>query len=137
MGEGYVENVPAEVWAYEVSGKQVLRQWFSYRKRDRDRPMMGDRRPPSPLGKTQPDHWLAEYTTELLNVLHVLGRLVLLEPAQQRLLEGICAGPLLTSLPAAEAAPAEKRGTKAIRSKSAPAPGKRKKASKEQRGFLD
>ena len=95
MGGGFVENVPAAVWAYEVSGKAVLTQWFSYRKRDRERPIIGDRRPPSKLGKIQPDHWLAEYTTELLNVLHVLGRLVELEPAQAELLERICAAPMI------------------------------------------
>ena len=49
IGKGYVENVTPEMWAYEVSGKQVLWQWFSYRRRDRSRPIIGDRRPPSPL----------------------------------------------------------------------------------------
>ena len=43
----------------------------------------------------QPDHWLAEYTTELLNVLHVLRLLVDLEPEQAELLENICAGALI------------------------------------------
>ena len=93
IGTGYVENVEPAVWAYEVSGKQVLLQWFSYRKQNRERPLIGDRRPPSPLGNIQPDHWLAEYTTELLNVLNVLGLLVALEPAQSALLEQICTGP--------------------------------------------
>jgi hypothetical protein len=92
IGAGYIENVPPEVWRYSVSGKQVLRQWFSYRKKSRERPIIGDRRPPSPLGDIQPDHWLAEYTTELIDVLHVLGRLVELEPLQADLLERICAG---------------------------------------------
>jgi hypothetical protein len=92
VGKGYVENVPPEVWRYEVSGKHVLTQWFSYRKRNRERPIIGDRRPPSKLGDIQPDHWLAEYTTELLNVLHVLGRLVELEEPQARLLDRICSG---------------------------------------------
>ena len=96
IGTGYVENVPPAVWHYEVSGKQVLLQWFSYRKRDRERPIIGDRRPPSPLGQIQPDHWLAEYTTELINVLNVLGWLVELEPQQAALLEKICAGPTIT-----------------------------------------
>src|SRR5207249_732859 len=73
VGTGYDENVPPAVWHYEVSGKQVLVQWFSYRKKNRDRPLIGDRRAPSRLGKIQPDHWLAEYTTELINVLNVLG----------------------------------------------------------------
>ena len=85
------------MWRYEVSGKQVLVQWFSYRRRDRERPIIGDRRPPSPLGDIQPEAWLAEYTSELLNLLNVLGWLVELEPAQAALLEKICAGPTIST----------------------------------------
>lgn len=96
VGSGYIERVTLPMWRYEVSGKQVLRQWFSYRKANRERPIIGDRRPPSKLGEIQPDHWLAEYTTELLNVLHVLGRLIELEPAQAELLEQVCAGNTIT-----------------------------------------
>jgi hypothetical protein len=95
VGSGFIDNVPPAVWQYEVSGKRVLTQWFSCRKWDRERPIIGDRRPPSKLGDIQPDHWLAEYTTELLNVLHVLALLVEMEPVQAKLLEKICAGPLL------------------------------------------
>lgn len=95
VGRGWIDRVPPAVWNYEVSGKQVLVQWFSYRKKNRERPIIGDRRPPSPLGNIQPDHWLPEYTTELLNVLHVLGMLVELEPRQAALLERICESPLL------------------------------------------
>jgi hypothetical protein len=94
IGKGFVENVTPEMWAYEVSGKQVLWHWFSYRRRDRTRPIIGDRRPPSPLDKIQPDHWLPEYTNDLLDLLHVLGRLIALEPRQADLLERICAGKL-------------------------------------------
>ena len=97
IGEGFVDNVKPEVWQYEVSGKQVLSQWFSYRRLDRSRPIIGDRRPPSALEKIQPDGWLAEYTTELMNVLHVLGRLVALEPRQGDLLRRICDGPLISA----------------------------------------
>jgi hypothetical protein len=95
VGKGFVDNVPPAVWEYEVSGKRVLTQWFSYRKKNRERPIIGDRRPPSKLGEIQPDHWLAEYTTELLNVLHVLALLVEMEPDQAKLLEAICDGPTL------------------------------------------
>jgi Type ISP C-terminal specificity domain len=95
IGKGYVENVTPEMWKYEVSGKQVLWQWFSYRRRDRSRPIIGDRRPPSPLDAIQPEGWLAEYTSDLLDLLHVLGRLVALEPAQTDLLNRICESPLL------------------------------------------
>jgi Type ISP C-terminal specificity domain/N-6 DNA Methylase len=94
IGKGFVENVSPEMWAYEVSGMNVLRQWFSYRRRDRTRPIIGDRRPPSRLDSIQPDHWLPEYTTDLIDLLHVLGRLIALEHAQADLLNRICAGPL-------------------------------------------
>jgi len=97
VGQGYVENVEPEVWLYEVSGKQVLLHWFSYRKANRERPIIGDRRTPSPLGDIQPDHWLAEYTTELINLLNVLGWLVDLEPAQAALLERVCTGPIIAA----------------------------------------
>ena len=96
IGHGYIENVPSKVWEYQISGKQVLTQWSSYRKRNRERPVIGDRRPPSDLNKIQPDHWLPEYTTELLNVLHILTLLVEMEPAQAALLKRICGGPLLS-----------------------------------------
>jgi len=96
IGKGYVENVGSGVWNYEVSGKQVLGHWFSYRKANRERPIIGDRRAPSPLGKIQPDHWLPEYTTELIDLLNVLTWLVDLEPRQATLLETICAGPTIS-----------------------------------------
>jgi hypothetical protein len=97
VGKGYVENVTPEMWAYQVSGMNVLRQWFSYRRRDRSRPMIGDRRDPSPLASIQPDHWLPEYTSDLLDLLHVLGRLIALEPKQVDLLQRICDNPLLSA----------------------------------------
>ncbi len=97
VGQGYVGNVEPAVWFYEVSGKRVLQHWFSYRKANRERPIIGDRRQPSPLGDIQPDHWLPEYTTELINVLNVLGLLVKLEPTQAKLLEKVCSGPLISA----------------------------------------
>lgn len=74
----------------------MLLHWFSYRKKNRERPIIGDRRPPSPLGEIQPDHWLAEYTTEFMNVLNVLGLLVEIEPQQTSLLQRICDGPTIS-----------------------------------------
>lgn len=90
VGAGRIAPVPSAVWRYEVSGKQVLTQWFSYRRKTRDR------RPPSPLGEIQPKAWPAEYTTELLDLLNVLGLLVEIEPEQAAMLDGVLAGPLLT-----------------------------------------
>ena len=92
VGAGFVEGVTPEMWNYEVSGTHVLRQWFSYRGKNRERPIIDDRRPPSKLGEIQPDHWLAEYTTELINLLNVLGLLIDLEPRQAEILDRVCSG---------------------------------------------
>jgi hypothetical protein len=81
-----------------VSGKNVLRQWWSYRRKDRSKPPMGDKRPPSKLSETQPTAWPAEYTTELLAVLRVLTWLVALEPGQADLLTRIVDGPTITAM---------------------------------------
>ncbi|HEX3920493.1 MAG TPA: type ISP restriction/modification enzyme, partial [Caulobacteraceae bacterium] len=97
IGTGYIANVAPAVWAYEVSGKRVLTQWWSYRRKDRSKPPMGDKRPPSKLSEIQPDNWLPEYTTELLNVLRVLTRLVALEPQQDDLLRRITEGPTISA----------------------------------------
>ena len=120
IGQGHIDNVAPAVWAYEVSGKQVLTQWFSYRGRDRSRPIIGDRRKPSPLGDIQPPGWLPEYTAELLNVLNVLGGLVALEAAQADLLDRICSGPTLpasalqTALPDVAKSPAARRARRSV-----------------------
>lgn len=95
VGKGYIDNVPKAVWEYEVSGKNILRQWFSYRRRNRSRPLIGDKRPPSPLDSVQPDHWLPEYTTDLIDLLNVLALVVKLEPKQKDQLDRVLAGPLL------------------------------------------
>jgi hypothetical protein len=97
VGAGRIHPVPPSVWAYQVSGKQVLPQWFSYRRKTREKPAMGDRRPASPLSAVQPEAWPASYTTDLLNLLHVLGLLVQTEPTAAALLTRLCAGPLLAA----------------------------------------
>lgn len=96
LGIGHIDNVLPAVWKYEVDRKQVVTQWFSYRKRDRSKPPMGDKRPPSPLQDIQPEHWLAEYTTDLLDLLNVLTLLVDIEPQQAALLEQVCDGALIS-----------------------------------------
>ena len=96
VGKGFVANVSPEMWNYDISGKQVVWQWFSYRRKDRSKPIIGDRRPPSPLEQIKPNGWLPEYTTDLLNLLRVLGRVTALEPAQAALLDKICTAKLVT-----------------------------------------
>ncbi len=130
VGRGVIEPVPPAVWRYEVSGKQVLTQWFSYRRKTRERPIIGDRRPPSPLGDIQPASWPAEYTTDLLNLLNVLGLLVEMEPAQAALLERICSGRLLDAVAMqaegiftdAPVGPSERRQRKVVKGLPEPDP---------------
>ncbi len=90
VGDGRVAPVAPQVWAYEVSGMKVVKKWFGYRKKH-----PAGRRS-SPLDEINPTSWSPQYTTELLELLNVLGRLVDLEPAQADLLERICAAPQIT-----------------------------------------
>lgn len=96
LGGGYIDHVSPAVWAYEVDQKQVIPQWFSYRKRDRSKPPMGDKRPPSPLQDIQLEHWPAEYTTDLLDLLNILTLLVDMEHEQATLLARVCDGELIS-----------------------------------------
>lgn len=59
------------------------------------KPPNGASREPSKLGEIQPDHWIAEYTTDLIELLNALGLLIELEPEQAALLEEIIGGELL------------------------------------------
>jgi hypothetical protein len=43
--------------------KRVLWHWFSYRRRSRTKPVIGNNLPPSPLDSIQPEGWLPEYTS--------------------------------------------------------------------------
>lgn len=90
VGAGRISPVRPEVWAYEVSGMRVVKRWFDYRRKN----PIG--RKSSPLDDIHTEEWPAEFTTELLQLLHVLTLCVDLEPDQADLLERICSGPLIT-----------------------------------------
>lgn len=96
VGAGHIDYVTQAMWDYSISGKQILTQWFSYRRSDRHRPLIGNKRPPSKLEEIKPDRWLPEYTDDLLNLLNVIGFLVDIESEQATLLNNICAGPTTT-----------------------------------------
>ena len=70
---------------------KIVRKWFDYRKEN-----PGGRRS-SPLDAVVPDRWPARFTTELLELLNVLGRCVELEPVQEDILDRICQHPVITS----------------------------------------
>jgi hypothetical protein len=96
VGEGRIGNVTSQMWSYNVSGVNVLNKWFSYRRKTRDRPVMGDRRV-SGLLDTQLHYWPAEYTRDLIDMLNVLGLLTELEPDQAALLAAIREAPLIST----------------------------------------
>ncbi|MRH92806.1 N-6 DNA methylase [Nocardia sp. SYP-A9097] len=86
IGSGRITPVPQEVWEYEVSGLKVVKHWFDYRKR------IPSGKRTSPLDDIHPAEWPARFTTELLELLNVLGRCIELHSAQAQLLDRICSG---------------------------------------------
>lgn len=93
VGEGTVSPVSQAVVDYQVSGMNVLRKWFGYRRATKPPPPRGGG---SPLDDIRPSQWPPAYTTDLLEVLNVLTMVVDLEPEQAALLDRILAGPLIT-----------------------------------------
>jgi predicted helicase len=90
---GQVSPVPAAVWGYRVGGMRVVDKWIRYRlKNPRGRPAS------SPLDKINACSWTRYFNDDLLNLLHVLGQLVQLEPAQDVLLKDVCSSPGIDTL---------------------------------------
>lgn len=90
VGEGRIEPVAREVWSYEVSGMQVVKHWFGYRKKNPSGKRL------SPLDDIGARSWTPAMTTELLDLLNVLGLCVALEPRQETILDRVVGGPLIT-----------------------------------------
>jgi hypothetical protein len=97
IGEGEVSPVSPEIWYYQVSGMPVLKHWFGYRRKH----PAGKRE--TPLDRIIAATWTSDMTTELLELINVLGRCIALEPAQEDLLDIITDGPLITTAELANA----------------------------------
>jgi hypothetical protein len=96
VGAGHIANVTHRMREYEVAQVNVLNKWFGYRRRNREHPTIGDHRI-SPLQKIPENPtWRAEYTSELIDMLNVLGLLADQEPKQAELLTAIADGPLIS-----------------------------------------
>ncbi|WP_164716104.1 type ISP restriction/modification enzyme [Streptomyces sp. WAC 06738] len=114
VGAGRINPVPPAVRDYQVSGMNVLDKWFGYR-----------RKKPAGKRRLELDHVVAErwspiWTTELLELLNVLGLLVQQEPAQGELLSDICTGPLITvaDLTEEDILPVPREATKPLKAAS-------------------
>ena len=80
----------ARVWHYEVGGANVLSRWFSSRKA-----VPGGKRS-SALDAIVSTSWEPEWTSELIEILSVLTRLVEKEDEQAEILAGVISGPVFT-----------------------------------------
>ena len=91
VGEGRFSPLAPDVWEYEVSGLRVVHSWLGYRMKE-----PAGRRS-SPLDDINPESWPPSYTTELLELLWVLEGTVAFHPGQEKLLDAVLAGPVLTA----------------------------------------
>lgn len=92
IGDGVINGVRPDVWAYSVSGMEVVRKWLGYRT------AKGSGRAASstnPLDRIRPAAWADEWNDELLDLLRMLTLTVELQPRQAHLLDRICDGALI------------------------------------------
>ncbi|MCK9902139.1 N-6 DNA methylase [Frankia sp. Cpl3] len=89
LGDGVFSPVPEEVFTFDVGGMQVVQKWFGYRKAS------PNSKRTSPLDDVHLDRWPHDWTTELIELLSVLRRLVGSAAAQRDLLAEILAGPVV------------------------------------------
>ena len=89
VGDGEFAPVAPEVWAYSVSGLQVVKSWLDYRKLKR-----AGRRS-SPLDDIRPARW--DFTEELLELLWVLEETVRRQLEGAALLQEVCASALFAA----------------------------------------
>lgn len=83
VGDGQIAPVSPQVFNYSVNGMPVLKHWFGYRKRHPSG-VQG-----SPLCEIAAKRWTSSRTTELLELLNVLGTCLALEPRQDILLSQV------------------------------------------------
>ena len=114
VGSGRIHPVPQQVRNYQVSGMNVLDKWFGYRRRN----AAGRRR--LELDHLIAEKWRPDWTTELLQLLNVLGVLVRLEAEQDILLDAVCQQPRITveDLTAAGVLPVPATAGKPLRAES-------------------
>jgi hypothetical protein len=89
VGEGRVERVKPEIWAYSISGFDVVRAWLRGRLRN---PTGKAKASNSPLDHMRPEQWTSSLDSELLELLWTIEEVTAAESAQKTLLERIIAG---------------------------------------------
>ncbi len=105
VGKGVFERVRPAVWAFSVSGLQVVKSWLGYRMRQR----AGKKS--SPLDDIRPERWT--FDDELLDLLWVLDATIDLLPEVDALFNTILGGPLFGAADFPQPSPAERQGPRA------------------------
>lgn len=86
VGEGEFRPVSSEIFKFEVSGLKVVQSWLKYRMKK------GSGKKSSPLDDIRPERWTSQFTTEMLELLWVLGETVAGYPEQAKLLKAVTDG---------------------------------------------
>lgn len=98
VADGVLGGVPSDVWAFEVSGMNVVPKWLGYRMaKPAGRAASSD----SPLDYIRPSTWAHEWSTELIEIVAALRETLRLTPDGVAILEEILTGTLIaaTDLP--------------------------------------
>lgn len=94
VADGVLLGVSEDVWAFEVSGLDVVKKWLGYRTRKgTGRAAASD----SPLDQIRPSEWEPEWSEELRELVHVLAETIALLPHGIALLDSIVEGPLVAA----------------------------------------
>jgi len=89
VGNGEIKPVSSAIWAFEVSGLQIVASWLGYRMKDRKG------KSGSPLDLIRPERWESAYTTELLKLIWILEATLSFYPMQAELLNAVVSNPVL------------------------------------------
>jgi hypothetical protein len=110
VGDGVVAGVRKDVMEYAVSGMAVVWKWLGYRT------AKGAGRAASstnPLDRIRETKWPNEWSAELIELLTVLTLTLMKHPAQGKLLDAICDGPLILAADLPTPSAAERKEPKA------------------------
>lgn len=94
VGDGRVGGVRPEVWAFSVSGMQVIPKWLGYRTRKGTGRATSST---SALDQIRPTEWADEWNDELLDLVRILSITMDRQADLADLLERICNGELISA----------------------------------------
>lgn len=115
IGNGVVAGVRKDVMAYSVSGMEVVWKWLGYRTA---KGAGRAARSSNPLDQIRATRWPVAWNEELIELLTVLTVTIDRQPAQERLLEAICGGPLVAASELPTPSDAERKEPKAPKASS-------------------